>query len=33
MKYFVVSDVHGFYSILKESLDKAGLKVITQNIH
>lgn len=26
MKYFVVSDVHGFYSILKESLDKAGFE-------
>lgn len=24
MKYFVVSDVHGFYSILKDELDKAG---------
>lgn len=24
MKYFVVADVHGFYSIMKEALDKAG---------
>lgn len=24
MKYFVVSDVHGFYSYMKEALDKAG---------
>lgn len=27
MKYFVFSDVHGFYSILKEELDKKGFDV------
>lgn len=31
MKYFVFSDVHGFYSILKEELDKKGFDVNNDN--
>lgn len=30
-KFFVVSDVHGYYSILKESLDKAGFDENNEN--
>jgi len=31
MKYFVFSDVHGFYSILKEELEKSGFDVNNEN--
>ena len=31
MKYFVFSDVHGYYSILKEELDKQGFDVNNDN--
>ena len=31
MKYFVFSDIHGFYSILKEELDKKGFDVNDEN--
>ena len=31
MKYFVFSDVHGFFNILKEELDKKGFDVNNEN--
>lgn len=33
MKYFVTSDIHGFYSILRDSLRKAGYEEENSNHH
>ena len=31
MKYFVISDVHGFYNEMKNALDEAGFEPNNEN--